>query len=165
MKLTNIACKNALPAEKARKLSDGGGLYLEVMPNGAKYWRMKYRFLGKEKRLAIGVYPAVSLIEARDECRIAKKLLAEGKDPSEEKKLSKLERQTRYENNFENIAREWHTHKIHTWKLAHAERNQIRAAYNHAEYLKERAEMMQWWADYIDSVTQKTARKKRVSNA
>lgn len=57
MPLTNEACKNAKPAEKPKKLSDANGLYLEIMPNGAKYWRMKYRFACKEKRLAIGVYP------------------------------------------------------------------------------------------------------------
>lgn len=58
MRLTNTACKNAKPKEKAYKLADGGGLYLEVMPNGSKYWRLKYRFVNKEKRLALGVYPA-----------------------------------------------------------------------------------------------------------
>jgi len=67
MKLTHNTCKNAKPSDKARKLSDGGGLYLEIMPSGSKYWRLKYRFNDKEKRLAIGVFPAISLAEAREE--------------------------------------------------------------------------------------------------
>ena len=60
MPLTNETCKNAKPAEKPKKLSDANGLYLEIMPNGAKYWRMKYCFTSKEKRLAIGVYPKLN---------------------------------------------------------------------------------------------------------
>jgi hypothetical protein len=65
MSLTDTGCKNAQPSEKSRKVSDSKGLYLEVMPNGSKYWRLKYRFVGKEKRLALGVYPEVTLKEAR----------------------------------------------------------------------------------------------------
>lgn len=63
MALTDILCKTAKPSEKTRKLSDEKGLYLEVMPNGSKYWRMKFRFVGKENRLSFGVYPEVSLRE------------------------------------------------------------------------------------------------------
>jgi hypothetical protein len=61
MPLTNTACNNAKPKEKPYKLSDSEGMYLEIMPNGSKYWRLKYRHLGKEKRLALGVYPEVGL--------------------------------------------------------------------------------------------------------
>ena len=61
MRLTNTACKNAKPTDKAFKLSDGGGMYLEVTASGGKYWRIKYRFADKEKRLALGVYPQVCL--------------------------------------------------------------------------------------------------------
>jgi len=89
MKLTNTAVKNAKPREKSHKLFDGGGLYLEVMKTGAKYWRMKYRCAGKEKRLAIGVYPEISLKQAREKREEAKQLLAEGIDPSEHKQTSK----------------------------------------------------------------------------
>ena len=64
MKLSDKTCKAAKPKEKPYKLADGGGLYLEVMPNGSKCWRMKYRYLGKEKRLAFGVYPVISLADA-----------------------------------------------------------------------------------------------------
>ncbi|MBY0408302.1 MAG: tyrosine-type recombinase/integrase [Rickettsiales bacterium] len=122
MKLSNLDCKNAKPTEKPRKMADGGGLYLEVAPNGSKYWRMKYRFNGKESRLSFGLYPDVSLAEAREKRRLAKKTLDEGKNPNEEKRIEKLERQVSYENNFENIAREWHKEKYHTWKPLHAER-------------------------------------------
>lgn len=122
MKLTDIDCKTAKPKDKAYKITDGGGLYLEVQPNGRKYWRMKYRFNGKESRLSFGVYPATPLKKAREERRIAKELLNEGKNPNEEKRIEKLERQVDYENNFENVAREWHQQKYHTWKPEHAER-------------------------------------------
>ena len=121
MKLSNLDCKNAKPTEKTRKMADGG-LYLKVAPNGSKYWRMKYRFNGKESRLSFGLYPDVSLAEAREKRRLAKKTLDEGKNPNEEKRIEKLERQVSYENNFENIAREWHKEKYHTWKPLHAER-------------------------------------------
>ena len=66
MPLTDPAIRTAKPAEKPYKLSDAGGLYLEVHPNGSKYWRLKYRHAGKEKRLALGVYPGVSLKDARE---------------------------------------------------------------------------------------------------
>ena len=75
MPLTDITVRNAKPTEKAQKLSDGGGLYLMVHPNNSKYWRLKYRFLGKEKVLAIGIYPQVSLSDARVRRDDAKKLL------------------------------------------------------------------------------------------
>ncbi len=65
MSLTTKTCEAAKPALKPQKLTDGQGLYLEIMPTGSKYWRLKYRFAGKEKRLALGVYPEVSLVEAR----------------------------------------------------------------------------------------------------
>ena len=66
MPLTVKQCQNAKPTEKPYKLADGKGMYLEVAPSGSKYWRLKYRFAGKEKRLALGVFPEVELSEARD---------------------------------------------------------------------------------------------------
>lgn len=81
--LTDAACKNAKPKDKSYRLADEKGLYLEVMPNGSKYLRMKYRFDGKEKRLAFGVYPEVGLKDARDKRDAGRKLLADGIDPSE----------------------------------------------------------------------------------
>ena len=121
MKLTATTIKNAKPKEKLYRLFDGEGLYLEITPSGGTYWRMKYRFNGKENRLAFGTYPNISLAEAREKRRIAKKELDAGRNPSEVKKLAKLETQKEYENNFENITREWHSQKKHTWNPKHAE--------------------------------------------
>ena len=74
-KLTELGLRKAKPSSKPKKFSDGGGLFLLLHPNGSKYWRMKYRFMGKEKLLAIGVWPEVSLIEAREKRNEAKLLL------------------------------------------------------------------------------------------
>lgn len=121
MKLTNIQCKNAKysPDGQGNKLSDGGGLFLHVMEKG-KYWRMNYRFLGTQKTLALGIYPRVTLAEARERREEARKLIEAGKDPSTQKKLSKLELQASHDNSFEKIAREWHGQKVHTWNPKHA---------------------------------------------
>ncbi|MEM5389234.1 integrase family protein [Paraburkholderia phymatum] len=86
MPLTDAAVRAAKPREKSYKLTDGHGMYLEVMPNGSKYWRLKYRIDGKENRLALGVYPAVSLLAARKARDEAKDQLRAGLDPSAEKK-------------------------------------------------------------------------------
>lgn len=107
MLLTDIAVKNAKPSDKAQKLSDSGGLYLMVHPNGSKYWRLKYRFLSKEKVLAIGIYPHISLADARDKRDNAKKLLAHNLDPSEVKQAKKAEDKLEAANTFETVAREW----------------------------------------------------------
>ncbi len=120
MPLTDVLCRNAKPSEKARKLSDEKGLYLEVMPTGGKYWRMKYRFAGKEKRLAFGVYPEVSLKEARDRRDAARKLLRDGVDPSENKKEAKRQILIKTENSLENVAREWHEKQKPGWTERHA---------------------------------------------
>ncbi len=95
MALTETACKRAKPSAKPRKLADGGGLYLEIMPGGSKYWRLKYRFGGKEKRLAFGVYPEVSLEEARVKREQAKRLLAENTDPSRASTQEKLKKRAK----------------------------------------------------------------------
>jgi hypothetical protein len=108
MKLSDSACRNAKPTDKPRKLADGGGLYLEVMPNGQKYWRQKYRFAGKEKRLAHGVYPEVTLAEARSKRDIARKLIASDIDPASAKKEKKRDIVINAANTFEAVAREWH---------------------------------------------------------
>ena len=88
MPLTALQVKQASVRDdgKSKKLADGYGMYLEVMPNGAKYWRLKYRFSGKEKRLALGVYPEVSLAEARERRDEARKRLSAGIDPALAKK-------------------------------------------------------------------------------
>ena len=120
MKLTAASVKNAKPAIKLYRMFDGGGLYLEINPKGGKYWRFKYRFNNKERRMGFGVFPTVSLADAREKRLEAKKLIDQGTDPAEKRKLAKLERQLEYENNFQNIAREWHEQKKHTWKPKHA---------------------------------------------
>jgi integrase len=107
MALTDTSCKNAKPSEKPRKMADSGGLYLEVMPNGSKYWRMKYRFMKKEKRLAFGVYPLISLKEAREQRDVAKKLLFENIDPAQVKKEKQRALVADHEDTFEAVAREW----------------------------------------------------------
>jgi integrase len=120
MKLTDTMCKNTKPKEKQYKLPDGMGMHLLIKPNGGKYWRMKYRFEGKEKRLAIGVYPQVSLKDARKKREEAKGLLANGTDPSQAKKQAKKEVIEKTENIFENIAREWHEKQSEGWTSSHA---------------------------------------------
>ncbi len=81
MPLTKKQIRNIKPEEKIRRYTDGGGLYLEVNPNGGKYWRYAYRFGGKRKNLALGVYPRISLKQAREAHRQAKSLLTQGTDP------------------------------------------------------------------------------------
>ena len=89
MKLTDTIALNATPIEKPYRLFDGKGLYLEITPKGSKYWRLKYSFRGKEKRLALGVYPEVSLQAARDKTMAARKLLHEYIDPAQIKRQKK----------------------------------------------------------------------------
>ena len=95
-------------------------MYLEVMPNGSKYWRLKYRFAGKEKRLALGVYPDTSLADARGRRDEARKLLANGSDPSAVKRTQKRQDKISAANSFEAIAREFHTMKSPIWTPHHA---------------------------------------------
>lgn len=120
MPLTNTQCQNAKPKEKPYKLSDGGGMYLEVMPNGSKYWRQKYRWMGKEKRLALGVFPTVTLAEARESREDARKLLAKGADPSQVRKQAKHQAMTEAENTFKAIALEWHGIQASRWSAGYA---------------------------------------------
>jgi len=111
----------AKPREKEYKLTDGGGLYLLIKPNGAKYWRLKYRVLGKEKKLSIGVYPDISLADARLKREEARKVVALGGDPSEEKRVEKLAQKASVENNFKAIALEWHEYKRTGWSKGYAD--------------------------------------------
>ncbi|EIX9179796.1 TPA: tyrosine-type recombinase/integrase [Klebsiella pneumoniae] len=120
MKLNARQVDTAKPREKAYQLADGAGLYPEVVPSGSRYWRMKYRFNGKEKRLAFGVYPAVSLAQARALRDEAKKKLAEGIDPSFAKKEEKLVRDVRLHNTFQAVALEWHGTKVSRWSEGYA---------------------------------------------
>lgn len=120
MPLTELACKNAKPKDKAHKLTDGDGMYLEILPAGGKYWRMKYRYLGKEKRLAIGVYPEIGLAEARSIREEARRKLRAGEDPSFAKQEQRRILKLNAENTFEAIAREWHQHQKDRWSENHA---------------------------------------------
>lgn len=106
MPLSDLQVRQAKPGKKIRKLSDGGGLQLWIMPDGAKYWRLAYRFAGKQRSLAIGVYPAVSLREARSARDDAKQLLADGRDPSLVRKLARVVKATASANSFQAIADE-----------------------------------------------------------
>ncbi|MDP3669153.1 MAG: integrase arm-type DNA-binding domain-containing protein [Telluria sp.] len=115
--LTDIQLRNAKPKDKPFKLSDGGGLYVEVTPGGAKLWRMKVRQAnGKESRLSFGIYPEVSLLDARAERTKAKKQQASGIDPAQSKRIEKQQKRAAAVNTFEVIAREWHANKSETWK-------------------------------------------------
>jgi integrase len=105
--LSASAVSNAKPRDKAYKLADAGGLYLQVMPNGSRYWRWKYRLGGLEKRLAIGVFPDVTLGQARAARDRARLLVREGRDPSAEKRRAKQARAAAAVDTFEAIGREW----------------------------------------------------------
>lgn len=117
MTLTARQIDTSKPKEKDYKLSDGGGLYLLVKVGGAKYWRLKYRVAGKEKLLSLGVYPDVTLADARARRDEARKKLAGGSDPSELKKAEKQAQKIAIENTFEAIAREWHKSKSDRWSI------------------------------------------------
>ena len=120
MPLNNTAIRNARPGDKARKLFDGGGLYLEVSPSGGKWWRLKYRFEGKEKRLSLGVYPEVSLKDARERRDAARQLLAHGVDPSAHRKAQKAAQAERGAHTFEVVAREWFARHSPNWSAGHS---------------------------------------------
>lgn len=105
--LTDVQIRNIKPRQKEVKLFDGGGLFLLVAPTGGKLWRIKYRFDGKEKKLAFGVYPEVSLVDARQKREKARELIAQGIDPGEARKEQDAAT-FRKQEIFEAIAREWH---------------------------------------------------------
>jgi integrase len=130
MPLTNPACQNAMCPQGKRhaRYADGQGLYLEVLPNGGKYWRLKYRFGGKEKRLALGVYPEVTLAKARAARTAARDQLGKDIDPSAAKQERKLARRLAIGTSFEAVARDWFAH----WSGARSER--------HATYVLRRLE-------------------------
>ncbi|NJD05586.1 MAG: DUF4102 domain-containing protein [Methylococcaceae bacterium] len=121
MPLTDTAIRNAKPGEKPVKLADEKGLFLLIVPAGGKWWRLKYRFGGKEKLLSLGTYPEVGLKDARDKRDDARKQLAQGIDPGETRKAMKAA-QSADADTFEVVAREWHTKFSPTWTAEHAER-------------------------------------------
>lgn len=120
MPLTDRAIKNAKPDKTSRRLFDGGGLYLEIAPAGGRWWRLKYRFGGKEKRLSLGVYPDVSLADARGRREAARKLLAAKIDPGEQRKEDRRVAAALEASSFEHVAREWYAKQAHIWVPGHA---------------------------------------------
>lgn len=128
MKLNARQVDTAKPKDKPYKLADGGGLYLLVNPNGARYWRLKYRVAGKEKLLALGVYPDVTLADARAKRDEAKRGIAGGIDPNEAKREEKIARELNVRNTFQEIACEWHSSKLYKWSEGYA--SDIMEAFN-----------------------------------
>lgn len=128
MALTDVAIKKLKPADKPLKVSDERGLFLLVKPSGAKLWRWKYRYQGKEKLMALGGYPDVSLAQAREKRDEGRKLLAAGTDPMGQRREVKVAQRIALEDSFEAVARKWWG----SWKSARSER--------HAEYVIRRLE-------------------------
>lgn len=122
-KLTAVSIKQAKPAEKPYKMTDGGGMYLLVDAKGGKYWRLDYRFAEKRKTLALGAYPEISLEEARKARDKARQQLRQDVDPSELRKVSKLTAAHRAANSFEAVAREWHAEFSPEWTKHTQEKN------------------------------------------
>jgi len=112
--------RRAKPEVKAYTLGDGQGLSLLIEPNGSKSWRFRYRFAGKPKMISLGVYPTITLADARSRRDDARKLVVEGKNPSEVRKEQKIVLQTKSESAFEKIATEWHQMKSAKWSEGYA---------------------------------------------
>ena len=115
-KLAEVSVRNAKPRDRSYKLSDGGGLHLQVNPTGSRWWRLRYTFDGKEQMLSLGVYPAVSLRDARDRRDEARRMLAKGINPS----IRRRAEQVAASDSFEAIAREWHGKFKPRWSEGHA---------------------------------------------
>lgn len=130
MTIKDTAARNAKPREKQCKLTDEKGLFLLVHPNGSKYWRMKYRIGGKEKTLSIGVYPEISIKDARTARDEARKMIAEGIDPSAEKKANKAARVEAVANSFKAVSIEWLDRQKPKWTEKHHGRVQARLENN-----------------------------------
>ena len=118
MKLTDAKLRTLTTPDKTRKVADGSGLYLELTPAGGRYWRMKYRHGGKEKRLALGVYPAVGLKEARDKAEAARKTLQAGDDPGVIRKVEKARTAFETANTLQAVANDWAAHQAARWEPA-----------------------------------------------
>lgn len=131
MPLSDSAIRTAKPREKLYRLADANGLCLEVTPTGSKLWRYRYRFNGKAKMLALGIYPAVTLQKARHLRDAARQLLAEGKDPSAERKAEQ-EAQQSEGLTFEALAQEWHAYRAPRWAKSTADKT---AAYLESDLL------------------------------
>jgi len=124
MPLTDPKIRQAKPTEKTYKIADEKGLYLEVRPNGSKYWRHKYRFAGKEKLISYGVYPEVSLAEARANRDESRRLLREKVDPSRLRQTTKNHAKQEATNTFAALAAEWFEKQRPTWAKSTADKRQ-----------------------------------------
>jgi integrase len=122
MPLTDTLARNAKPAAKTVRMFDRDGLYLEVSPRGGKWWRLKYRFAGREKRVSLGVYPEVNLKKARARTIEARQLLEAGVDPSENRRAAKAAQIEGAANSFEVVTREWIDRQMKSWVKGHGER-------------------------------------------
>lgn len=134
MPLTDTAIRKAMPGPKTRKLSDGKGLYLELSPAGGRWWRLKYRIAGVEKRISLGTYPETSLKVAREKMEEARALVAQGIDPSQVRKVAKQEAAQQDElaqreaqglplhGSFESVAREWFDTRKDEWAPTYAQK-------------------------------------------
>jgi integrase len=131
MSLSDTEIKKAKPADKARKLTDGGGLYLLLNTNGSRWWRFDYRFGGKRKTLSMGTYPDTGLKDARDKRDDARKQLAAGVDPGAQRKAVKAAGVDRAANSFEVIAREWLAVRQYEWTSSQYAKERSRLE-NHA---------------------------------
>lgn len=121
MPLTDIQIRRAKPLDKPYTMNDGQGLSLLINPDGSKGWRFRYRYAGKARLMSFGSYSLVTLAEAREKRDTARKQVANGIDPVEERKAQKLAQQLSSENSFEAISREWHANKADRWTLAYRE--------------------------------------------
>ncbi|MBC8948943.1 MULTISPECIES: tyrosine-type recombinase/integrase [Xenorhabdus] len=119
MKLTDMAIKRAKPKEKSYTLADGNGLSLLVETNGSKDWRYRYQFTGKTKMISLGIYPVVTLTEARAKRDEARKQVANGINPSEARKAEKVASISQSENTFKNIALEWYEGRKDRWSVGY----------------------------------------------
>ena len=122
MALTDLKVRNIKPTDKTQKISDGAGLILHVTPAGGKYWRFNYRYDNKQKTLSFGVYPQVSLSEARKKRLDAKQQLSEGVDPGFTKQAIKQQEEAVQALLFETIARDWWLSQLPRWKEHHAKK-------------------------------------------
>src|SRR5450755_1275504 len=122
MPFTDSIARNAKPAAKAVRMFDRDGLYLEISHRGGKWWRLKYRYAGKEKRVSLGVYPEVNLKKARARTIDARQLLDAGIDPSENRRAAKAAQVQGAANSFEVVAREWIDQQMKSWVKGHGER-------------------------------------------
>jgi hypothetical protein len=122
MAITDVVIRNAKPRDKAYKLFDERGLFIQITPAGGKWWRFKFRFDGKEKLLSLGTYPDVPLKAARDKRDEARKLIAAGVNPSESRKATKAAKHILNANTFEVIAREWIQSHMKDKAVSHRDR-------------------------------------------